>query len=197
MQWLIPRWSLLAENEEKDSRGFGNQEWGTGTGTTASEHTGGMTMEREAVLRRRLVLPAVAATLLGILHHADHVIRGNLVVQRGLPAWWNHSGWPFQPEVTPFTASLAIYVILIGGIFFTLRGKLWAGYWLASSLLLGAVVTLVHFVGGEAETPSVIFQTYGGGIAPVVAGAVLAGIYVVMAILFTQSIQVRRASGHW
>ncbi|MGA7622005.1 MAG: hypothetical protein WB630_02945 [Candidatus Acidiferrales bacterium] len=31
--------------------------------------------------------------VLGICHHIDHVLR------------YDHSGWPFRPEVTPFTYS--------------------------------------------------------------------------------------------
>lgn len=49
-------------------------------------------------LRRRLLYGTVILTTLGLLHHADHVIRGNLVVENGLNPDWNHSGWPFQDE---------------------------------------------------------------------------------------------------
>lgn len=37
---------------------------------------------------------------LSVLHHVDHVLRGN------------HSGWPFTSEITPFTYSLAIYPVV-------------------------------------------------------------------------------------
>ncbi|HEX2742046.1 MAG TPA: hypothetical protein VHM69_16515, partial [Rubrobacter sp.] len=47
-------------------------------------------------LRRPLLIFASSATIFSVLHHTDHVIRGN------------HSGWPFQAEVTPFTFSLLI-----------------------------------------------------------------------------------------
>ena len=42
----------------------------------------------------------VAIVPLGILHHIDHVLRGD------------HAGWPFRPEVTAFTFTLLIYPIL-------------------------------------------------------------------------------------
>ncbi|HEX8352305.1 MAG TPA: hypothetical protein VF611_05395, partial [Pyrinomonadaceae bacterium] len=44
-----------------------------------------------------LLLAAVVA----VVHHVDHVLRVD------------HSGWPFTPEVTPFTFSLVIYPIFL------------------------------------------------------------------------------------
>ncbi|HEX6709119.1 MAG TPA: hypothetical protein VF068_02210 [Rubrobacter sp.] len=66
--------------------------------------------------RRWLLIFASSATVFGLLHHADHVIRGN------------HSGWPFQAEVTPFTFSLLIYALILSGIYLTVRGRDVAGY---------------------------------------------------------------------
>ena len=40
----------------------------------------------------------------GLLHHTDHVLRGN------------HSGWPFSSSVNEFTYSLAIYPVIGTGI---------------------------------------------------------------------------------
>ena len=54
--------------------------------------------------RRWLLVIAASATVFSILHHVEHVARGN------------HSGWPFQAEVTPFTFSLLIYVLILPGI---------------------------------------------------------------------------------
>jgi hypothetical protein len=64
--------------------------------------------------------------VVGLIHHADHVLR------------FDHSGWPFRPEVTPFTFSLLAYPILLFALFgpahlFWLR-------WLL--LLVGAGFTL-------------------------------------------------------
>jgi hypothetical protein len=42
----------------------------------------------------------VLTTILGILHHADHVLR------------YDHSGWPFRADVTPFTYSLLVYPLI-------------------------------------------------------------------------------------
>src|SRR5918997_3883804 len=85
-------------------------------------------------LRRRLLVAAATVTKFGILHHIDHVVRGN------------HSGWPFQEAVTPFTFSLLIYALLLPGLYLTARGRLMAGYWLFTALVGLALVVWVHFV---------------------------------------------------
>lgn len=38
---------------------------------------------------------------LGLLHHADHVLRAD------------HSSWPFRPEVGPFTFTLLVYPVFV------------------------------------------------------------------------------------
>ena len=53
--------------------------------------------------QRGLLVVAVGVTIFGVLHHVDHVVRDN------------HSGWPFQEAVTPFTFSLLIYALLCQG----------------------------------------------------------------------------------
>ena len=85
-------------------------------------------------LRTWLLFAAACVTIFAILHHVDHVIRGN------------HSGWPFQEEVTPFTFSLLIYVLLLPGLYLTARGRLMAGYWLFTAFVGLALVVWVHFV---------------------------------------------------
>ena len=77
---------------------------------------------------------AVATTALGVLHHVDHVLRVD------------HSGWPFRPEVTPFTYSLLVYV-LIAGLFLT---RAWPRFRIALAGVLAAVPTLAHVF---LETP--------------------------------------------
>lgn len=44
--------------------------------------------------------------LLAAVHLADHALRGDRVHDLNMPAAWDHSGWPFQPELTPYTLSL-------------------------------------------------------------------------------------------
>src|SRR3712207_6789914 len=92
-------------------------------------------------LRRWLLVLATMVTIFGFFHHVDHVVRGN------------HSGWPFQEAVTPFTFSLLIYALLLPGLYLTARGRLMAGYWLFTALISLALVTWVHFVGEEREAP--------------------------------------------
>jgi hypothetical protein len=78
---------------------------------------------------------------LWFFHHVDHVVRGN------------HSGWPFEEVVTPFTFSLLIYALLLPGLYMTWRGRLIAGYWLFTAVVLIALVISVHFVGEDREAP--------------------------------------------
>jgi hypothetical protein len=92
-------------------------------------------------LRTWLLVAAASVTILGFFHHVDHVVRGN------------HSGWPFEEELTPFTFSLLIYVLLLPGLYLSWRGRLMAGYWLFAAAVLLALVTSVHFVGEEREAP--------------------------------------------
>ena len=94
-----------------------------------------------ARLRRWLLVAAASVTIFGFFHHVDHVVRGN------------HSGWPFEEEVTPFTFSLLIYALLLPGLYLTWRGRLMAGYWLFTAGVLLALVTSVHFVGEDREAP--------------------------------------------
>src|SRR5262249_53939520 len=77
---------------------------------------------------------AITTGILGLLHHADHVFRGN------------HSGWPFTHNVTPFTFSLLIYPLLLYGILRARQGKLVAKYWLVGGSLLAALITFVHYI---------------------------------------------------
>jgi hypothetical protein len=69
---------------------------------------------RRASLSGALVLEA-SVTTFGFFHHVDHVVRGN------------HSGWPLEEEITPFTFSLLIYALLLPGLYLTWRGRLMAG----------------------------------------------------------------------
>jgi hypothetical protein len=84
--------------------------------------------------RRWLLVFASAATVFGLMHHTDHVIRGN------------HSGWPFQAEVTPFTFSLLIYALILPGIYLTARGRSVPGYHLFVAVVGLALLGFVHFV---------------------------------------------------
>lgn len=86
----------------------------------------------------------VAIGSLAALHHADHVLRAD------------HSGWPFQPEVTPFTFTLLIYPMLVVDYFARHKPQL-----RASLLSLGLALALaVHLT---IETPADLFRTWAEG----------------------------------
>lgn len=162
---------------------------------TAGAETDRQTRHDE--LRRRLVSAALVVTVLGLLHHLDHVVRGEIVVDKRLPQQWNHSGWPFQDQLDVFTASLGVYVILLGGIALTLVKRAWALYWLGAATVLLAIVTSVHFLGRQAETPDVIWRTYEGGLAPIIALVDLFALLAALIALAVQAVIVRRRSGRW
>jgi hypothetical protein len=83
-----------------------------------------------------------AAIIVGLIHHTDHVLRAD------------HSGWPFRPEVNPFTFSLLAYPISLFALFGPARL-----YWVRRFVLLvGAGFTLwAHIV---IETPAVQYAIW-------------------------------------
>jgi hypothetical protein len=123
--------------------------------------------------RRWLLIFASSATVFGVLHHTDHVIRGN------------HSGWPFQAEVTPFTFSLLIYALILPGIYMTAKGNQVAGYHLFVAVVALALLGTVHFVPtGEQESPiHDIYMVYASPVAGTLALVVLAGLIISVALL--------------
>jgi hypothetical protein len=84
---------------------------------------------------------ALWTTVLGLLHHADHVLRVN------------HSGWPFLAEVTPFTYSLAVYPLIAMLLLARRRRRGRAG--LAGLLFLFPTVSHVTL-----ETPVTQYRTW-------------------------------------
>ena len=117
-------------------------------------------------LRTRLLVAAAGVTIFAVLHHVDHVVRGN------------HSGWPFQEAVTPFTFSLLIYVLLLPGLYLSSRGRRMAGYWLFTAMVGLALVVWVHFVPTrDYEAPiEDIYVVYGSALSGLFALVVLAGL---------------------
>jgi hypothetical protein len=113
------------------------------------------------------------ATGLGLVHHLDHVLRVD------------HSGWPFRPDVTPFTFSLVVYP-MIAAAFLAPRGSWWrAG-------IAGALFAITLFAHSVLETPVDQFRTwaYGSatgaptllGVHSVVLGAAAATITVLLSL---------------
>jgi len=124
-------------------------------------------------LRRPLLIFASSATIFSVLHHTDHVIRGN------------HSGWPFQAEVTPFTFSLLIYALILPGIYLTSRGRDVAGYHLFVAVVGLALLGTVHFVptGGQESPIHDIYMVYESPVSGTLALVVLAGLMISVALL--------------
>jgi len=118
-------------------------------------------------------------TVFAFLHHVDHVVRGN------------HSGWPFVEEVTPFTFSLLIYALLLPGIFMNLKGREAAGWWLFTAAVGLALVTFVHFLGGEEREAPVrdIYAVYGDPLWGVLALVVLYGLVISLAALLVAALR--------
>ncbi len=149
--------------------------------------------------RSLIVIGSVTSALAGI-HLADHVLRGRQVAHHGLDPKWNHSGWPFASDVSPFTASLVIVIsVLIGGLLLTVRRRAWAGYWLGASILLGLIVTVVHFVPTpNQESPSVIYHSWPGQpVLGVLAVAVTFAIVGALILMGVNALRVQRQSGSW
>lgn len=123
--------------------------------------------------RRRILVLAVAATVFSVLHHADHVIRGN------------HSGWPFEEAVTPFTFSLLIYAFILPAIYLTARGRSIAGYHLFVAVAGLVLIGFVHFVPvGDYEAPmDDIYAVYDSQLVGLLALVILAGLVTNVALL--------------
>lgn len=95
--------------------------------------------------KRTLGITALA-TLLGIAHHIDHVVRRT------------HVGWPVTDQVTPFTYSLAFYPTILFGLYLYLTRRAGPGFW---AILAGAgalAVTLTHFGPLAAEPADAILH---------------------------------------
>ena len=86
----------------------------------------------------------LVATTVAIVHHVDHVLRVD------------HSGWPFLPEVTPFTFSLVIYPIFLS--VFISRSKPWYRVTGTAFLFLFSV-----FAHAALETPRDQYRTWAYG----------------------------------
>jgi hypothetical protein len=139
---------------------------------------------KQAKLRIWLLVLAGCTTVFGFMHHVDHVVRGN------------HSGWPFEQAITPFTVSLLIYALLLPGLYLTAKGRLMPRYWLFTAVVGLALVVWVHFVPtGDYEAPiDDIYAVYGSPLAGLFALAVLVGLVTSLAILAIASAQALRKS---
>lgn len=97
---------------------------------------------------RQVFLYMACLSVIGLLHHADHVLR------------YDHSGWPFRPEITPFTFSLLVYPV-VASLFFT-KNKT---YRVSVSIVLAILLIGAHIF---LETPLDQFATWAYNSSPIV-----------------------------
>ncbi len=97
----------------------------------------------------KLILSAAG---LGVLHHVDHVLR------------FDHSGWPFRPEVSPFTYSLLVYPVLLAVL--VLRSRPWLRIALMVVVYLAVQSAHIFF-----EPPSHQYGTWANGMGEAPSGA--------------------------
>jgi hypothetical protein len=84
------------------------------------------------------------STVLGLLHHTDHVLRGD------------HSGWPFTDHVTPFTYSLVVYLFLLIAFLAARRPGL-------AAICVAVVLGLTQFSHLVFELPADQYATWANG----------------------------------
>ena len=126
---------------------------------------------RVQYLRRARLLTYLAAGL-SIGHHVDHVIRGN------------HIGWPLIEQATPFTYSLAVYPLILLGLYLSRAGRAGAGYWLLLSGLGAVFLSIVHFGPAAVEPPDDIIGEYSSPLAGWLAFSWLLALIAALGTLF-------------
>jgi hypothetical protein len=108
--------------------------------------------EPAASLRGRFTLGEwmlLGVVALAFLHHLDHVLRAD------------NSGWPFTPDITPFTISLLVYPIFVLD-FVLLRHRPWVRVGLVAFLFVALQVT--HAI---VEPPADQYGTWANGTSAV------------------------------
>jgi len=97
---------------------------------------------------RRLYGLIDLAALMALGHHIDHVIRGN------------HVGWPLNEEVNAFTYSLAIYPVLLIGLYLYRSHRVGPSFWVFLSAGGALFVGFIHFGPAAVEPPPDIIDHY-------------------------------------
>lgn len=119
----------------------------------------------------RLYLLITVPTVLGIIHHIDHVIRGN------------HVGWPVAPAVNAFTYSLLIYPIIGIGLYLTATDRVGVRYWVGTAALGTVMLWAFHLSPWAVEPPSDVILPYANPLVGYVAFAIV--IALVLSLLLT------------
>jgi hypothetical protein len=113
---------------------------------TSAVATEPVSLSRRFTLGEWMLLGVVA---LAVLHHLDHVLRAD------------NSGWPFTPDLTPFTISLLVYPIFVLD-FLLLRRRPWVRVGLVTVLFVALQVT--HAI---VEPPADQYGTWANRISSV------------------------------
>lgn len=129
--------------------------------TDTDDHASAAGQSGPGTLTPRAYLLFAAATLLGLAHHLDHVIRGN------------HVGWPITPEVNPFTYSLVIYPLVVLGFTLSLTGRAGARYWTVVMTLGAGMLAFFHLSPWAVEPPGDVILPYANPLFGYAAFAVL------------------------
>jgi hypothetical protein len=115
-------------------------------------NTSAVATQPAASLRERFTLGEwmlLGVVALAFLHHLDHVLRAD------------NSGWPFTPDITPFTISLLVYPIFALD-FLLLRDRPWIRVGLVAILVVALQVT--HAI---VEPPADQYGTWTNGTSAV------------------------------
>jgi hypothetical protein len=115
-------------------------------------NTPALAAEPAASVRERFTLGEwmlLGVVALAFLHHLDHVLRAD------------NSGWPFTPDITPFTISLLVYPIFVLD-FLLLRDRPWVRMGLVAILFVALQVT--HAI---VEPPADQYGTWANGTSAV------------------------------
>jgi hypothetical protein len=123
----------------------------------------------DGTLGPRAYLLFAAATLLGLAHHLDHVIRGN------------HVGWPITPAVNPFTYSLVIYPLVVVGFALSLTGRAGARYWTVVMTFGAGMLAFFHLSPWAVEPPGDVILPYANPVFGYAAFAILLALILVVA----------------
>jgi hypothetical protein len=124
------------------------------------------------------------ATVLGLAHHLDHVIRGN------------HVGWPITAAVNAFTFSLAIYPLVALGVVLSVTGLAGARYWTGVMALGTAMLVGAHLSPWAIEPPADVIVPYADPLVGYAAFAVLLALIAAAALGMGYSLLLwRRADG--
>ena len=99
-------------------------------------------------LTRLFYVFVLLPTVLGAVHHLDHIVRGN------------HVGWPLTPEVNAVTDSLAIYPLLAVSLYLTVTERAEAGYWAGFLVFSAGMLAYFHISPWAVEPPQDVIVPY-------------------------------------